>query len=151
MWPEKQSPLVGVIRRAISSRKDYWRRVGGRRPARWVVSGRHQRFAGDMNCDMNQRRARYRSGRTVRHKTSFRALANILQTREARAARRCGDGCGSWETIANLVYVRAASLFVSDWLTASRAVAISPADTFALFNPRRHSAYIGLRDYALQK
>lgn len=91
----KQSPLVGVIRRAISSRKDYWRRVGGRRPARWVVSGRHQRFAGDMNCDMNQRRARYRSGRTVRHKTSFRALANILQTREARAARRCGDGCGS--------------------------------------------------------
>lgn len=64
----------------------------GRGPARWVVSRRHQRFTGDMNCDMNQRRARYRSGRTVRHKTSFRALANILQTREALAARRCGDG-----------------------------------------------------------
>jgi len=80
-----------ISQRLLAARR--WpaaRAVGGIWPA-----PTHQRFAGDMNCDMNQRRARYRSGRTVRHKTSFRALANILQTREARAARRCGDGCGS--------------------------------------------------------
>jgi len=106
-WPEKPSPLLGVVRRTISSRKDYWtapvaavRVVVDRKCVLLsCLTRRHPRFTGDMNSDMNQPRAiSFRP-----HTTSFRAPANILQTRSARSGGAAVTGVkktsGHWRQL----------------------------------------------------
>ena len=97
--------------------------------ARWVVSWPaptlHWRY--ELWYESTTRaRARYRSAQDV-----VSRAGHILQTRQAR------QRAGSWETIANLVYMRAASLSVSDWLTVPRPHAVATSLVlFVLFNPR---------------